>query len=445
MEASTSNQTSINYVAPIAQKDRILFLDCIRGVALLGILIMNITAQGQSFMLYESMDVRHSLTGINFYAWGIETFLFEGTMRGLFSMLFGAGTLLLLNRLQKNNSGLLPADIYYRRLLWLLVFGLINAYLLLWPGDILYPYALAGLLLFPFRNLSVKKLLIAAFIVLSIAAYKETSYLYSKKEIIVQGRAAEVLVAKKQTLNDEQKTFLGKWTELKKNGTSDSLPARIAEDEKKLIHKNYAQIFKYFTDTNINIQSRGFYLFNIWDALLFFFIGMALFKNGFITGTKSTGTYLLTAVIGISIGLLLNYIDLSAKYKLRFDDIKFTEQAKFGFYEIRRVFQSVGYLSLLVLVYKSWIGKKFMGIFAPIGQMAFTNYLSQSIITAIIFYGLGLFATLERYQLYYVMGSIWLFQIIFSHIWLRYFRLGPFEWLWRSLTYWKRQPLKKEI
>jgi uncharacterized protein len=85
-----------------------------------------------------------------------------------------------------------------------------------------------------------------------------------------------------------------------------------------------------------------------------------------------------------------------------------------------------------------------MGIFAPVGQMAFTNYLTQSIITSIFFYGLGYFATLERYQLYYVVFSIWIFQIIFSHIWLRYFRLGPLEWIWRSLTYWKIQPITKE-
>ena len=154
MQTTASNQSVHNYVAPIAQKDRILFLDCIRGMALLGILIMNITAQGQAFQLYDSMDVRHSLTGINFYAWGAETFLFEGTMRGLFSILFGAGTLLLINRLEKKNDGLLPADIYYRRLLWILVFGLIKAFILLWPGDALYPNALTGFLFCPFLNLS---------------------------------------------------------------------------------------------------------------------------------------------------------------------------------------------------------------------------------------------------------------------------------------------------
>jgi uncharacterized protein len=84
-----------------------------------------------------------------------------------------------------------------------------------------------------------------------------------------------------------------------------------------------------------------------------------------------------------------------------------------------------------------------MDIFAPVGQMAFTNYLMQSIITSIVFYGFNLFGRLERFELYYVVGAIWVFQIIFSHIWLRYFSFGPFEWVWRALTYLKRPPFVK--
>src|SRR5438067_553012 len=78
-------------------------------------------------------------------------------------------------------------------------------------------------------------------------------------------------------------------------------------------------------------------------------------------------------------------------------------------------------------------------------RFSFTNYLSQSILTSIIFYGFGLFGKLQRYQIYYVVGSIWLFQIILSNIWLQYFRFGPFEWVWRSLTYMKKQPMKKHV
>jgi uncharacterized protein len=445
MESTNTAKAATNFIAPIAQKDRIHFLDCIRGMALLGILIMNITAQGQAHQLYDIMDVRLPLVGYNFYAWAIESFVFEGTMRGLFSILFGAGTLLLISRLEKNNGGLVPADIYYRRVMWMIVFGLINAYVLLWPGDILYPYALAGMFLFPFRNLSTKQLLSIAFFVLCIATYKDTSFFNDRKEIITKGREAEALVAKNAKLTDEQKEFLGKWSNLKKNGTKDSIPARLAEEEKKIVGKSYAAIFKDFAEENKNIQSIGFYNFGIWDMLIFFFLGMALFKSGFITGAQPTKLYVLTAILGTGIGLWLNYINLSLYYRVQFDFIKYTEQSSIGIYEIRRVCQTLGYLSILVLLYKLAPIKKIFSLFAPVGQMAFTNYLSQSIITSTFFYGLGYFSKLQRYELYYVVGSIWVFQIIFSHIWLSKFRMGPLEWIWRSLTYWKKQPLKKDV
>ena len=110
---------------PLRQKERIRFIDAVRGLALLGILLMNSMAQSQAHFFYMDMDLSQPVTGPNFWAWVVEAFLFEGTMRGLFSILFGAGTILLLNRLEKQKPGLEPADIYYRRLLWLLVFGLI--------------------------------------------------------------------------------------------------------------------------------------------------------------------------------------------------------------------------------------------------------------------------------------------------------------------------------
>lgn len=117
---------------------------------------------------------------------------------------------------------------------------------------------------------------------------------------------------------------------------------------------------------------------------------------------------------------------------------------EFSYYEIRRVLQTTGYLSLLILLYKLIPFKKLINIFAPVGQMAFTNYLSQSIITSIFFYGFNWFARLQRYEVYYVVAAIWVFQIIFSHIWLRYFQFGPFEWLWRTLTYLQKQPMRRQ-
>jgi uncharacterized protein len=430
---------------PLRQNERIQFIDSIRGVALLGILLMNITAQSQAHFFYDKMDLRQPLTGPNFYAWGIEMLLFEGTMRGLFSILFGAGTILLLTRLIKKKSGLEPADIYYRRLLWLLVFGLINAFIFLWPGDILYPYALCGLLLFPFRNLSPKNLLWIAFAVLVIGTYRENSDLFKYKKTISQGQVAEALEAKKLTLTDKQKEQIEAYKGLKERVSGQGIVKRAEKEEKEIKGQSYLAIFRYYRDINMRLQSQDMYENGIWDILLCFFIGMALYKSGYLVGNKSNAFYASVAVIGISLGIAINYFHLRQQYQLKFDNFQLIQNVKFSYYEIRRVSQTLGYLSLLILIYKITPFKKILNVFAPVGQMAFTNYLSQSIFTSIIFYGFGLFATLQRYEIYYVVVAIWLFQIVTSHIWLRYFRFGPFEWVWRSLTYLKKQPMKRWV
>jgi uncharacterized protein len=177
--------------------------------------------------------------------------------------------------------------------------------------------------------------------------------------------------------------------------------------------------------------------------LMFFFIGVAVFKSGFLTGDSPTWLYATIAILGIGLAFTLNYIGLKEMYHARFDHVKLTESAPFEIYQIRRFLQTMGYLSLFILLYKLAPLRALFHVLAPVGQMAFTNYLSQSIITSIFFYGFGWFGLLQRYQIYEVVAAIWIFQIIFSTIWLKYYLFGPFEWVWRSLTYLKAQPLKR--
>ena len=444
MRNSVEQHEPAAWSSPIEKKERILLLDSLRGIALLGILLMNIMGQSQPFQYYDSMNLSQPITGANFYSWLVECFLFEGTMRGLFSLLFGAGTILLLNRLVKEKNGLEPADIYYRRMLWLMVFGLVNALIFLWPGDILYPYAICGLLLFPFRNLSPGKLILIACFFLAIGTYRENSDFFRDKKIIQTGQAIAAIDTTKVKLTDQQKADLGRFTGFKENNSKEATAKAAAEQIKRIRGKGYTALVKQFRDINMWLQSSYFYKHYWFDILLFFFLGMALFKSGYLLGNKPNGLYAAMAIVGIGVGLLMNYFYLRTQYRLRFDNYLFTQQWKFNYYNIRRVFQTVGYVSLLILMYKSTpIKKWFFSIFVPVGQMAFTNYLMQSIITSTIFYGFGLYGKLQRYEAYYVVGGIWLFQIIFSHIWMRYFRFGPFEWLWRSLTYLHKPPFRR--
>lgn len=439
---SSSSIASATVASPIEKKDRILFLDAIRGFALLGILLMNITAQGQPFLLYTYLNLDQSIVGKNYIAWVVEMMFFEGTMRGLFSILFGAGTLLLMKRLEKTRGHIDAADIYYRRILWLLFFGLINAFIFLWTGDILYPYALCGLVLFPFRNTSPKKLWVWALVLLAFGTYRETQLLYDKKDVIAKGRQVELLEKANQKLTETQVEDKKKWETFQAKNSSEGLMKAVREEVKEIQTGGYTDIFAYYREVNVEFQSVFFYN-SWWDVLGLFFIGIALMRTGFLEGKKSNVLYAAIAFFGILLSLAYNYIGIQEMYKARFDVVKMTENMPAELYQVRRLLQTMGYLSLIILLYKIVPFRKAFNLLVPVGQMAFSNYLMQSIITSILFLGFGYFGKFERHELYEIVIVIWVFQILFSHIWLKYFLFGPFEWLWRSLTYKKLQPFLK--
>ena len=148
---------------------------------------------------------------------------------------------------------------------------------------------------------------------------------------------------------------------------------------------------------------------------------------------------------GLGGGLALSWLRLHPLIENKFNDFDYVKNISFQYFELERTLRALGFFGLIMLMYKSGWFKWLFSLMRPVGQMAFTNYLMQSFLMGLFFYGIGfgMFGKLQRFELYYVVGALWIFQIIFSHIWLSYFRFGPMEWLWRSLTYWKIQPLKK--
>ena len=144
---------------PVLQKERIDIIDSLRGVAILGILLMNIPGFAYSVMGHDP-SVKNEFGTINYYIWRFVDWIPDGTQRALFSMLFGAGILLFISGKEKQNDSISPADYFFRRQLWLIFFGLINIYILLWHGDILFDYGCYGLLMFVFRLWKPKKLLV---------------------------------------------------------------------------------------------------------------------------------------------------------------------------------------------------------------------------------------------------------------------------------------------
>src|SRR6185295_12274984 len=156
----TNQLTSL--AAPVSQEERIIILDGLRGIAILGILLMNIPGFGLPYPAIFDYSLNEQ-SSINYFFWYVfGPGVFEGSQRAIFSMLFGAGTIIFISRLEKRTTGLMPAELFLRRQFWLLVFGLFNAYILLWFWDILYHYAICGIILFPFRRVAPKYLMISA-------------------------------------------------------------------------------------------------------------------------------------------------------------------------------------------------------------------------------------------------------------------------------------------
>ncbi len=255
------------------------------------------------------------------------------------------------------------------------------------------------------------------------------------------------MIAKMDTsvtkLTEDQKADLGAMTEFKEKA---SLEGKIKKMNKSLksVQGNYGGFYEYQSERSL--KGEFFYTyFGIWDILLFMFLGMAFFKSGILTGQASSKVYWGLFIGGLGLGLVLSYFRLQPLIDYKFNGFEYTKNVSFEFYEISRTFRAIGIFGLIMLLYKSGWFKWFFALLRPVGQMAFTNYLMQSFLVGLFFYGVGFgyFGKLQRHEIYYVVAATWTLQIIWSHIWLRFFRFGPLEWAWRSLTYWKIQPFKK--
>ncbi|MES2774695.1 MAG: DUF418 domain-containing protein [Bacteroidota bacterium] len=429
--------------APVSQSDRITIIDSLRGIALLGILMMNIPYFGLPFPAAENLVVRNELGTINQQVWHFINWFLEGSQRAIFSLLFGAGILLFIGRLQKRTDGLMTAEYFIRRQLWLVVFGLFNAFVLLWPGDILFQYGIIGIIVFVFRRLPAKSLIIAACISLVLMTVRENRDLYHKKGVISKGEAIEKLDTTKVKLTDQQKDDLGAMTGLKQRESIQSKREDMERNQRQ-VRGSWVQVYENLSNASAKLEFIHTY-YGIWDVLIFMLLGMAFFKTGVLTGQAPVKTYLWITIIGLGAGLFISYYRLHPLFTYKFSQYEIIKNTSFEFYEISRTFRSLGIFGLIMLCYKSgWFNWLFK-LMRPVGQMAFTNYLTQSIICSLFFYGygFGMYGKLQRYEIYYVVAAIWVLQIIWSHIWLRHFRFGPLEWIWRSLTYWKKQPFKK--
>ena len=424
---------------PTSRDTRIDSLDVLRGVAILGILLMNIIDFGLP-EAYDNPTNYGGASGADLWSWITNTMLFEGTLRGLFTLLFGAGVVLFTRRLERAQ---VPeaADLHVRRMLWLIVFGIVNSHLLLWLGDILWEYGVVGLMLYAFRKTSVRTLLVlSAAILMAISVRGVVDVL----ELQSQRSAADTVLAVKAaggTLNQVQQDAVDTWS----NSLKDLKPsAERLQEEIAAMRGGWPAVFKTVTDHTFYLRTSYFYRYSFAEDFATMLLGIALFAMGALQGQWTMHRYALLTVVGYALGLLVNTLETNAVMRSGFDVItlQWTLSAT---YEFGRIPMTLGHLGLIMLIWKSGVFPATLRRLASVGRMALTNYLTQSLMCTLIFSGVGfgLYAQLSRHQLYYVVGAIWVVQLIWSPLWLARFQYGPAEWAWRSLTYGRLQELRR--
>ncbi len=429
--------------APLPLTDRIHALDTTRGFAVLGILLMNIWSFAGPQAIYDYPIAAADWGGAPLETWAVMHTLFEGSQRALFSMLFGAGMLLMVNRLDERTADGSSARIYYRRLVFLMLFGLFDLFVLLWPADILFIYALCGLVLYPLRNLRPRSLLLLALLVFSVQGGLRALSWQEAMDLRAEYTALQADPARAANL--DQATA-------ERRQAREAIEGRAHPDlnspkTRELIRITGSGGFGEFLVAKLQTSLVLLIVVGLksllLDSLGAMLIGMALLRSGVLTMAAAPHSYLLLVVLGYGMGLPLAAWETAALIGNDFDPI--LKARNLIHYDFRRMAVGLGHLGLILLFCRncprSWLATRI----AAVGRMALSNYLGQSILCGLLFYtvGFGLYGQFTGYYLYLVAAGIWLIQIAFSNWWLARHHFGPFEWAWKSLTYKQRQPLRR--
>jgi uncharacterized protein len=423
--------------APVAAGERVASVDVLRGVALLGILAMNIVAFAWPFAVYDNPSLAPGYTRADVGAWLFNEFVFSGKMMSTFSMLFGAGLVLMSGRLEARGTSV--RGVYYRRVLWLLAFGLVHAYLI-WAGDILYAYAVCGLILYPFRRKSPRTLIalgVALILVSSLVMLGAGSFF-----TWLERTAPRVESAKKagRPVDKSIAWVPETWRDIEKGMRA--TPEEIRK-EIKTYRGGYAGIVKARAKEVFFFQTYAFVFFIMWGTAGRMLLGMGLMKLGVFSAERSDRFYRRLALFGYGVGLPLTAVGVWDVMRHRWDMI---DSMAFGMNlaNLGTVPVALGHAAVVMLLYRAGVFQGLLRRLAAVGRMALTNYLTHSIVCTTLFYGygFGLFGHVGRVWLFGVVLAIWAAQLWYSPIWLRSFRFGPAEWLWRSLTYGRPQPMR---
>ena len=434
---SSPARTDKGSLKPVTPDARIEAVDMLRGCALLGILVINVISYALPSATLFNAPIAGGFAGADLAVWEVSYMVFFQKMMAIFSMLFGAGVILMSTRAEA--VGRTFGAIYYRRILWLGVFGLIHAYLF-WYGDILFPYAIAGLLLYPLRRIPTKFLVGLGILVIVVGVLMSAGTGMMFEYVRGQAEAGEAAVSAGKTMNQQQEIMSEVWDELNQsfNPSQEKL-----NEEIEAIQGSYGEMVKYRLPETLamHIQALPFFIF--WRVFGMMLIGMGLMKAGVFSAERSTRFYTILAIGGYVIGLSLTGYGMKQLFAANFDFVYYFRAG--GLYDyVGSVFVSLGHVGLIMIIFRSGILSGLRKRLAAVGRMALSNYLTHTLIFTVLFcgFGFGLFGEINRFGLIWMVFGVWILQLLISPIWLRHFRFGPAEWIWRTLTYWRRQPMR---
>jgi uncharacterized protein len=406
--------------------DRILSIDVVRGMAVLGILLMNIVAMGLPTYVYINPIYGGGTTGADFWAWAINNVFTDGKMRALFTMLFGASAMLIAGRAE-SGTGLGPVQTHYRRLFWMFVIGMIHAYFF-FLGDILVTYALAGALVFPLRRLDPRLLIGLGGALLAALFVWHWSDAGQLNTLTAAAMAPGADEAARNAWAQASQGILA--------------PPGFSEQEIAMFRGGFLEALEARARVALLLQIT--IPFNAGpEAVGQMLIGMGLFRLGFFSLGWSTRAYLVMMALGYAIAAPFAALQTWMIQASGFEPLRTHELMVWQ--SITRPFIALAHASALLLIVRAGLFRSLVSRLEAAGRMAFTNYLMTSVITSLVFcgYGLGLYGHLSRAELLWVVAGVWALILLWSRPWLARFRYGPLEWVWRSLVQWKRQPFRK--
>lgn len=418
MVASIEASTSLPQInAPVPRGERLIALDLFRGIAVLGVLLANVTGFAQvDIAYYWPPALAGGANEGDKLVWLAQFVLVDGKFRGLFSILFGASMVLFMDKAGSYESAVF---LQIRRLGWLLLFGFAH-FLFLFKGDILFAYGCAGFFaLFAVQLKARTQLSVGIMWGIGGAILSALPYLPA---VLAEGGAGSA---------SELAYYADFW---------DGQVAQAAAEGRLLAGDSYLAILQYrFADESSMLVD--YFALGFTETIPLMMIGMGLFRMDVFKPSDDGPQYRGLALAALLLGLALNLV--IGLYVVAHGFTPYTTQfAFFGLSQMANIPMLVGGTCL----FAPWAARAHDGWLAErltlAGRMAFSNYIGTSLVMVLIFQGWagGLFGTLHRLELLLVVALGWAFMTGFSRFWLTRYRQGPLEYIWRCLTYWRLFP-----